>query len=666
MSFSFLTKEGVVRLVRALTPHFLGAQQESLIEMGDQLGLSVKEVVDVDIDNIYNTLGILQGLGGASEIGITDVAGNFTATDVEGALSELYASGSTLIEDLASADPSKGSSLIFPSIESLGAVGNGVVLDDAAFSAAASLGQVVTLRHGATYYLSSGVSAVSGTRFVCRDGYATIKLKTGAGGFNSTDLTADKNASSRCVFLFSGVDNVGVEGVVFSTDGVAERVIYPIRCNGGTTFKGCQFRRLIFSGMSAINGGYLSLNTIGDGRWFAQNIQARNCGTALNTWTGIPQITVLEVDNDMIAAVPSYPGDFENIGAYNVLLTGAALATYGQQTDVINIAGISGTDRKGPTGHGVYADGVGEVVDLFCTGASITGIRARNVHNFVAKFIHGARYNHVEIDHVESCGFAVVTFAGSSALVGHTEYNTCRVISAKGIGDSGNGPSSDVAGVLIQENGGSLATCLPRNNVCDIVNFVGSANTDFAVKDNCTVANANNNLVRFDRLPTGMTAFGTIVNDSNTRVKVQDRHRVEATLTTNQTPITSATDTTVAFDQIVSDRQSQLDTGTFKVRLKSPGIYRAHASIRSGLNTGDDVTLKILKNASVICQAASEVVTGTTLHTHTADKTFEITPSEAGTVAADISVVANITSVGTITITDTDTMTFFELLPVEC
>ena len=93
MSFSFLTKEGVVRLVKALTPHFLGAQQESLIEMGDQLGQSVKEVVDVDIDNIYNTLGILQGLGGASEIGITDVAGNFTATDVEGALAELAAEG---------------------------------------------------------------------------------------------------------------------------------------------------------------------------------------------------------------------------------------------------------------------------------------------------------------------------------------------------------------------------------------------------------------------------------------------------------------------------------------------------------------------------------------------------------------------------------------------
>lgn len=93
MSFSFLTKEGVVRLVKALTPHFLGAQQESLIEMGDQLGLSVKEVVDVDIDNIYNTLGILQGFGGASEIGITDVAGNFTATDVEGALAELAVEG---------------------------------------------------------------------------------------------------------------------------------------------------------------------------------------------------------------------------------------------------------------------------------------------------------------------------------------------------------------------------------------------------------------------------------------------------------------------------------------------------------------------------------------------------------------------------------------------
>lgn len=93
MSLIFLTQEGAARLAKALSPHFLGAQQESLIAMGDQLGDAVRDLVDVDIDNIYSILGVLQGLGGASEIGITDVAGNFTATDVEGALAELAAEG---------------------------------------------------------------------------------------------------------------------------------------------------------------------------------------------------------------------------------------------------------------------------------------------------------------------------------------------------------------------------------------------------------------------------------------------------------------------------------------------------------------------------------------------------------------------------------------------
>jgi len=566
--------------------------------------------------------------------------------------------------DLASSASGKGQLLVFPAIETLGAVGNGVTLDDLPFALAAALGTVIKLRPGATYYLSQRVNFVTGTRFIC-DGMCKVKVKTGAGGFNNTTLNgAVKDANA--VFFCSGVDDVGVTGVEFVLDGTKEVAVWPIRVSGGTATRGCDFQRIRFNGLSMLAGGYLSLNSIGEGSYRVRDIEGRNCGSALGNayWTGVPQVTVFDVDNDMVASTPSVPGYAENIRAINVLLTGQAKTDYGQQTDCVNIAGISGTDRKGPTIHGVYADGVGEAVDIFCYGASITGVRAKNVHFYVAKMIHGARDNFIEVVAVESCGQAVVTFAGSSSLVGHTEGNHVVVHSAKGIGDAGDGPTlSDACGVLVQENGGSLATCLPRNNTCDFIRFTGGANTDYAVKDNCSVNNTNNNLIRFDRLPTGMATFGTVVQEANIRVEVRDRARVEVCLTGNQTPLTSGVDTTVQFNDVIVDRQSQFQTGTFKFRPKAPGVYRVKGQVRGAFNASDDVTAKLFKNAAAVAQTASEPVSGALQYTYQIDKMVDIGVNDVGVAAGEIYMQVNIVSAGTITLVDTNSMTFLEVTP---
>jgi len=552
--------------------------------------------------------------------------------------------------------------------EHYGADPAGALLSDTAFATCAALGKTVELTAGATYYLSSRVVHVTGSRFVCRDGWATIKVKTGAGGFNNVSLNASKDENS--VFFMSGVDDVGVEGVRFITDGVKEVTLYPVRIQAGCTVKGADVHRLEFNGLSAISGGYFAMNSIGAGGVRFSAIRAVSCGTAQgNTyWTGTPQITVVEVDNDLVGGVHSNGNAIHgnNVGALNVLLTGTALTNYGQQTDCVNVAGISATQRKGPTITDIWADGVGEVLDVFGSYGTYEVSRARNAHVFVVKLVHGAQGNRVEVGAIESCGLAAVSFAGSNQVVAHTANNTVHVRYAAGVGDSGTGPTSaDTCAVLVQENSGTLATCLPRNNTAIFDHFLPGSNTDYAVKDNCTIDNDNGNRVIFDRLPSGMgTAFGTITVDDNTKVTVKDRARVEYTLTANQTPLTSGVDTTVSFNEVQSDRQSQMNTGTFKVRLKAPGIYQAHTSVRTTLNSGDDVAVKIFKNAAAICQAAMEPSSGALGWTYKADKTFEILPSEAGTSAADIFVSVNITSAGTITLIDTNSMTFFEVNPV--
>lgn len=555
--------------------------------------------------------------------------------------------------------------------EHYGADATGVTLSDAAFATCAALGKEITLKAGATYYLSQRVVGVTGTRFICKDGIATVKLKTGSGGFNNVALNSNKDTNA--VFYFSAVDDIGVSGVRFTTDGTKEVTIYPVRILAGCTAKGADIGNLWFSGLSLIGGGYVSLNSIGGGGVRGHGkIIADACGSAAGNayWTGTPQVTVVEVDNDLVGGVHSVGNaivfDCE-VGARNVLLTGQAKTDYGQETDCVNIAGISGTDRKGPVFTNIWADGVGEVLDCFCGYGDFHVSRARNVHKFVVKMIHGARGNNVTVGPIESYGLAAVTVAGSNSggLTTHTANNVIRLSTVRGAGDSGDGPSSsDVCAVLVQENSGAIGTCLPRANIIEIADFIGSANCDYVVKDNCSVDNDNANVVIFKKPPVTYTTFGVVTHNDNTRVRVQGIERVEACLSGNQTPLTSGVDTTIAYAEVITDRQSQHNVGTYKTRLKYPGMYNVRVSIRGAFNSGDDVTVKILKNAAAIRQVACEPSSGALAWTYTADKIVEVTPDEAGTASADISGIANITSAGTITLIDTNSMTFLEVTPL--
>lgn len=573
--------------------------------------------------------------------------------------------------DLASSASGKGESLVFPRIETFSGIDpTGVALSDAGFAAAAALGTVIKLKPGATYYLSQRITHVTGTRFVC-DGVCTVKLKTGAGGFNNVSLNTNKDTNA--VFFMSGVDDVGVSGVRFTTDGVKEVTIYPVRILAGCSTKGADIGDLWFSGLSLVGGGYVSINSIGNGGVRGHGkIIADGCGSAAGTayWTGTPQVTVVEVDNDLVGGVHSVGNaiifDCE-VGARNVLLTGQAKTDYGQETDCVNIAGISGTDRKGPVFTNIWADGVGEVLDCFCGHGDFHISRARNVHKFVVKMIHGARGNNVTVGPIESYGLAAVTVAGSNSggLTTHTADNVIRLSTVRGAGDSGDGPSSsDVCAVLVQENSGAIGTCLPRANLIEIADFIGGANCDYVVKDNCTVDNDNANIVRFLKPPTSYTTFGSVTQNDNTRVEVRGRERVEVCLSANQTPITSATDTTLQFNEVISDRHSQHNTGTYKTRVKYPGLIQVLVSQRGAYNAGDDSVTKIFKDATVVRQTASEPQSGGLGYTYVATKTIEITPNEAGTSAADIYGVVNVTSAGTITVIDTNSMTLMEVTPL--
>ena len=545
------------------------------------------------------------------------------------------------------------------SVEDFGAAGDGVTDDTIAFQSAAALGKLIRLRDGGNYRLSGQVAGINGTRFFC-PGQAKITVRTGVGFFNSTDLTASKDAAARCLFLFQARDDVGIEGVEIVHDGGAA-VVYPIRCNGGTATRGCDFKRITFRNFPICNAGLLALNTIGIGGYRVEDIAAYDCGTSSTAWTGTPQITVFEIDNDMLSSVPSQPGFAKNIRGVNIAFTGAALTLYGQQTDVVNVAGVSGTDRKGPTIIGIYGDNVGEVLDAFCSHGVFKGIRARAAYNYGVKLIHGAQYNQVECDSIESFGQAAITLSGSNAVAAHTAHNTIRVGVIRQ--SAAIGGFANRSAVLFQDNGGTGATCLPKSNVVRVDKIIGDAtNMVYAVRDG-GAANANGNLVEVGQGSGWVTASTSIVTPANVRVRWIDNTDVMMRMPSNQV-VTSAVQTTVNFSTVVRDVNSEYTSGGV-IRGKYPGKKAVSATIRWQANAvGDEVLLQLYKNTTIIGSTIRRAAQNAQPETYTVATVDYLGEDEVNAATADYSVRATITAGGTVTILATTGYTQFQVVGV--
>jgi hypothetical protein len=92
MIFQYINSDQAKTLTLTLTPYFMGEQQRVLVSLADQMANLVYNDVQTDFAPLYSFISDIQGPTGASMVGITDVGGYFTGTDVESALQELAAS----------------------------------------------------------------------------------------------------------------------------------------------------------------------------------------------------------------------------------------------------------------------------------------------------------------------------------------------------------------------------------------------------------------------------------------------------------------------------------------------------------------------------------------------------------------------------------------------
>ncbi len=522
-----------------------------------------------------------------------------------------------------------------------GAAGDGVSDDTAELQAALNTGKQVLLAADATYLISSGLDHVTGAGLVCLDGWATIKAKTGASGFNILTSGSPRTGLDRNMIRANGTDNLVIHNVHFTTDGVTPVVINGIRLYGGMATEGYDLR-VSFSGFYV--GSLVVFSSVGAGkRRNAHIVSATDCGTSQgNTyWSGGIQTTVVEIDNDLISSTASKGGNVRIDLIRNILYSGAALTNFGMETDGVNIVhhGANST-RDWSIDIGV-ADGIGELLDLQGFNCTARVGTSKNSYLDTIKLTHGAQHNHVEIGTVENSGRSVVNFAGSTSPVADRDIkgNTVRIGSVINPGSYGLGLTGAAGDTVVALFSGSTSTYKPVNNTAEIESVVGDGvNLDHLVKDGGASAN-NENLVRIGKA-SGFAVSSVSAPSSNVKFVYGGRTYTEMTMSAGQS-INSGSATKIAFNTVATDLDSIAVTGSNKVTVKYPGTYRIDAQVRLdswAVGVNDSWMLEVYQGAAVVRRTKGKINFSGKDETALITAPVLITESQIGTANADLSV----------------------------
>ena len=455
---------------------------------------------------------------------------------------------------------------------------DGTTDDRAALQAATNTGRPVVLKSDTTTLISQGISHVAGSGLVCLDGIATVRAKTGVGGFTVVSSAAPRTGTDRNMYFCNQTDDLVWRNVVLETDGATEVVLSGIYLYGGMATTGYDIKGSGFSGFW--NGACVRIASVGAGARRNLDISyARNCGATLgNTYySGGCQMTVIEIDNDLIASTASQPGVITVGLIENILLTGTALTDFGQQTDGLNIVSQGANSTSGWTATIGVIDKVGEPIDIQGRSCTITVGTIRRAYNDAVKLIHNASHNTVTVGEVDESGRFVVGIFGSDSVVANSDTtgNVVKIGTVRRPGTYGLGLSTTTSVVGF---GNSNSTYKPVKNTVTVDNVIGDGvNLDYAVLDGGAGID-NENLVIISRA-NGYAVLSCLAPPRNVRVQYMGRCYAAMTISADQT-IATATDTTVAFNTVTLDTEGICVTGSNKMRVIWPGLYHVFATTR--------------------------------------------------------------------------------------
>ncbi|MCJ7995902.1 right-handed parallel beta-helix repeat-containing protein [Rhizobium cremeum] len=465
--------------------------------------------------------------------------------------------------------------------EAYGAAGNGTTDDTVAVQAALNAG-IVALTPGASYLITQSLVVPNGGGIL---GDGTARFIMDSTGFNHTsELLATRFGTNAVGIIVKG----GLTSPFTQhTGAILKDFILESEVLDGRVLKGIAVlnaRNVVISGVEIFGlpvGTAICFNSVVNS--VAVHNYIHDCTTNVTGFT-LPQITGIEVDNDLVNNVISSNLKINFNTIKNLTVGAATLAEDGYQTDGINIA------RELSYGHqviGNYIEGVGEGIDTFGDSVNISHNTIKNAYIFGIKLIHGARRTRVVSNMIDGAGLCGIALEGSSTAANDTERNLISSNTIERVNYNGAWNANDTAGIRTNDNGGT--TILPRNNmvVDNYINCNGTGKYGIYAAGNGTL-----NLFRDNRVVSATTreTFGAIAD-----IRSADKAGVRGAFNT-----TTAAQNTV--DNLGStptlDVQEEWSSATYTA--KAHRLLKVYAQIRTSVASSYEIRCFIRKNGSAV------------------------------------------------------------------
>jgi parallel beta-helix repeat protein len=397
--------------------------------------------------------------GGATQGGTAYTLTTSTAITID--TTGLVWAASTAVGNLATQLASSASAVLGPALvgysganayaaNTVGAALNTLLIADSFSSLSVALaaalaagGGGVWLTPGKRYTLTTRLSIPARCGLIS-DG--TAEIYAPAASFTNTSLAGTYGATSSVLDLsglttglFTVSESPFVIGVRVTSEVSQGRLVDAIVARNvkNVRIKDCEISGFpVGCGVrgASLLGGEISGNFIHD---FTDNA----------VWGSAPQITGIEIDQDRVNSVSSVGVNISGNRIKDITVGATVLASWGYQTDGINIAHAS---SGGHTIANNRISGVGEGIDIFGSTCTITGNVISQCYIFGMKFIHGASYNSVMGGSISDVGLAGIRFDGAATAV-DTERNTVTGVTIASIDYLGAYAASDSACILFSD-----------------------------------------------------------------------------------------------------------------------------------------------------------------------------------------------------------------------
>ncbi len=337
-------------------------------------------------------------------------------------------------------------------------------------------GPVEVLIPAGKYWIAGTITVLSNVTLKGA-GMGKTVLYMPASSFTNTTLDSHSatsmaiDASGLLVGPYTAATNITLCEFTLESEVADGRCLYGIRA---TNVEGLEIHHVEVLGLPV--GTAIEVNSV-PVRGSVHHCYIHDCGTAVDTYGGQPQLTGIEVDNNRANSIMSVEVEIYLNRIEDLIFSGDALSSYNWQSDGIN--------TQNGSYHHVHHNrvrNVGEGFDTFAVDQNVHDNKFIDIYALGMKLIHGASRNWLHHNKIDRAGRGGIGL-NSSDNIGDVEYNTIEDNWIHAVNEDLHDAGA-TCGLVTIKNGSPTYT--PNNNVFRNNRITGGATgMHFALRNEC-------------------------------------------------------------------------------------------------------------------------------------------------------------------------------------